>query len=263
ELGKTGHKVKLFGLGGGSTVAKLDERDEAVEIINKSLDSGVNYIDTSHIYGENGGSEKNIGEVMKDRRDEVFLASKTGSRDYDAVMRECETSLERLQTDQLDLYQHHAVDNDEAIEKTFADDGAMKAFKELHDQGMMRYFGVTGHSSRFLIKALERFDYDCVLISLNPADLCMQHSDYIEEFFELAREKEVGVIGMKVINKGSLLKRGITMEKAMRYTLSFPVSAVVVGITEPWQIEENVRIAKNFQRLDEQALEELEDDMNG
>ena len=102
-LGRTGFQVGLFSLGGEATVQIRERRDKAVEIIHRALDLGVNYIDTAPTYG-GGGSEENIGEVMRSRREEVFLASKTGNRTYDGTMRLIEQSLERLQTDYLDLY---------------------------------------------------------------------------------------------------------------------------------------------------------------
>ena len=98
-LGKTGHNATLYSLGAGgdsnSTVNQRHLRDKAVNIVNRALDLGVNYIDTAPRY-EAGDSERNIGEVMAERRDEVFLATKTRKRFYDDVMRECEESLERL-----------------------------------------------------------------------------------------------------------------------------------------------------------------------
>ncbi len=116
KLGKTGYDVKIFGLGGETTIEKRGEKEKAVEIINKAIDLGVNYIDTSHMYG-GGGSEKNIGEVMAERREEVFLAIKTFRRDYDGAMRDFVQSLQRLQTDYVDLYQHHFVRSEEKMEQ--------------------------------------------------------------------------------------------------------------------------------------------------
>jgi aryl-alcohol dehydrogenase-like predicted oxidoreductase len=105
-LGKTGYQVTIYGLGGLFTLARHDRHDEAVEIVNRALDLGVNYIDTSALYGA-GASELNIGTVMRERRDEVFLASKSHDYTYDGTMALVQQSLRRLQTDHIDLYQHH------------------------------------------------------------------------------------------------------------------------------------------------------------
>ena len=102
-LGKTGEQVTIYGLGGLFALAKHDRHEEAVEIVNRALDLGINYIDTSALYG-NGASELNIGTVMKERRDEIFLASKSHDYTYEGTMALVEQSLRRLQTDHLDLY---------------------------------------------------------------------------------------------------------------------------------------------------------------
>ena len=115
-LGKTGVEVSIYGLGGLYTVSKHDLRDEAVEIINRAIDLGVNYIDTSARYGA-GASELNIGMVMKERRDEVFLATKSHDDTYDGTMALISQSLRRLQTDHIDLYQHHQIGRITHLEK--------------------------------------------------------------------------------------------------------------------------------------------------
>jgi hypothetical protein len=107
-LGNTGHQVTIYGLGGLFTPSKHDQHDEAVKIVNRAIDLGVNYIDTAAWYGT-GASELNIGTVMQERRDEVFLASKSHDYTYDGAMALCDQSLKRLQTDYLDLYQHHLI----------------------------------------------------------------------------------------------------------------------------------------------------------
>ncbi len=114
KLGKTGHLVSIFSLGGESAVERSNRPAEAESIVNRALDLGVNYIDTAPIYGV-GGSESNIGRVMAYRRKEVFLATKTGERSYDGTMRQVEKSLARLKTDYLDLYQLHDMQTREDL----------------------------------------------------------------------------------------------------------------------------------------------------
>src|SRR5512134_1853223 len=107
-LGSTGHRVRLFSLGGQATLEQPDKDEEAAAIINRALDLGVNYVDTAAAYGR-GISQRYIGEVMKARRREVFLASKTHDRTRDGSLRLLEESLRLLQTDHLDLWQLHNV----------------------------------------------------------------------------------------------------------------------------------------------------------
>ncbi len=257
RLGKTGFDVPIFSLGGQATIEQRGHRDDAVRIIQRALDLGVKYIDTSHIYG-GGVSEEYIGEVMKERRDEVFLATKSRDYTYDGTMRVAEQSLKRLQTDHIDLYQHHNVSADGGLRQVLGPEGSFKAFEKLQDEGVIKYRGISGHSPRILQNAIQQEHFDCVLITLNPANMSMQDTDHMTAFMETAVKKEVGVIGMKVVGRGQLLQRPITMKLAMRYTLSFPVASVIIGITVPEQLDENVRIAREFESMNDSEIAELE-----
>ncbi len=261
RLGKTEHEVSTFSLGGVSTMSREGERDAALEIINHALDLGVNYIDTAADYGA-GVSETHLGEVMKDRRDEVFLATKAHVYDYDGVMRMCEESLERLQTDYVDLYQHHRVQDIELLDRIAQPDGALPAFERLRDEGVVRHIGITSHTPHVMTEALERHDFECVLITINPAHMVYgtpYNADDLTTFLATAAEKDVGVIAMKVVNNGDILARGLTAEEAIHYALSRQaVSTACLGITEVNQLDENVAAAHTFQQLSEGELEELE-----
>lgn len=116
---------------------------------------------------------------------------------------------------------------------------------------MIRYIGVTGHSSRLLADALEDYPYDTALITLNAARAVMDDPEHLERFFRVAREREVGVIAMKVVERGALIERGLKMEHLLPYVLSHPVSTAIVGITDIAHLEQNVRIARAFQPLSE------------
>jgi len=255
-LGKTGRQVSILGLGGLFTVARHDRHDEAVEIVNRAIDLGVNYIDTSAWYGT-GASELNIGTVMRERRDDVFLASKSHDYTYDGTMALFQQSLKRLQTDHLDLYQHHFLGALGQLEQLRQKNGARQAFERLRDEGVIRYIGVTGHSSRVLADALEDYPYDCALITLNAARAAMDDPEDLDRFFRLAQEKEVGVIAMKVVERGTLIERGLEMGQLLPYVLSYPVSTAIVGVSELVHLEENVRIASAFEPLSEGEMAEI------
>lgn len=256
SLGKTGCQVTIYGLGGLFTVARHDHHDEAVEIVNRAIDLGINYIDTSALYG-NGASELNIGTVMRERRDEVFLASKSHDYTYDGTMALVQQSLRRLQTDHLDLYQHHFLGELGQLEQLKQKNSARQAFERLRDEGVIRYIGVTGHSSRVLADALEDYPYDCALITLNAARAVMDDPEDLDRFFRLAQEKEAGVIAMKVVERGSLLERGLGIQQLLPYVLSYPVATAVVGISDVSHLEENVRIASAFEQLSEEEMAEI------
>jgi aryl-alcohol dehydrogenase-like predicted oxidoreductase len=255
-LGKTGRQVSILGLGGLFTVARHDRHSEAVEIVNRAIDLGLNYIDTSAWYGT-GASELNIGTVMRERRDEVFLASKSHDYTYDGTMALVQQSLKRLQTDHIDLYQHHLLGGLGQLEQLKQKNSARQAFERLRDEGVIRYTGVTGHSSRVLADALEDYPYDCALITLNAARAVMDDPEDLDRFFRLAQEKEVGVIAMKVVERGTLIERGLAMRQMLPYVLSYPVSTAIVGISALSHLEENVRIASAFEPLSEEEMAEI------
>jgi len=255
-LGKTGYEVTICGLGGLFALARHDRHDEAVEIVNRAIDLGVNYIDTSALYGA-GASELNIGTVMRERRDEVFLASKSHDYTYDGTMALVQQSLRRLQTDHLDLYQHHLLGGLGQLEQLQQKHSARQAFERLREEGVIRTIGVTGHSSRVLADALDDYPYDCALITLNAAREVMDDPEDLDRFFRLAQEKEVGVIAMKVVARGALLERGLGIRQLLRYVLSYPVSTAVLGISDVSHLEENVRIASAFEPLSEEEMAEI------
>ncbi len=261
-LGKTGHMVGIYSLGGQASLETPGKEDISVKIINRAIDLGINYIDTAAGYGRAtasitkedamGTSERNIGQVMKYRRKEVFLASKTHDRTYDGSMRLLEKSLKNLQTDHLDLWQVHNVRGAEIdnIDKFFASDGVVKAMEKARDQKMVRFIGFTGHENPDVLKAMaERYQFDNVLVALNAAD---KHYDpFIEKFLPTAVSKKMGIVGMKIPARDRIFAHGgiITIKEAMEYVMSLPVSTIIIGIDDIPELEENIRIAQNFKPL--------------
>jgi aryl-alcohol dehydrogenase-like predicted oxidoreductase len=258
-LGRTGHRVRLFSLGGQATIEQHGTRDESVAIINRAIDLGVNYIDTAAAYGR-GISQTYIGEVMGTRRDEVFLATKTHDRTRDGSLRLLEESLRLLQTDHLDLWQLHNVRTDEQIDLIFGKGGAIEALQQAREEKIVRFLGITGHFDPApLMRGIRQFDFDTILMALNPAD--RHHLSFTEELLPLAKEKNMGVIGMKIPARGRIFREGgiTSMNDAMSYVLSLPgVSTVIVGCDNVQQLEENISIAANFRPLPEAELARIE-----
>src|ERR1700742_2501137 len=205
NLGETGYKVGIFSLGGQAAAEKPNNFDVAVPLIERALDLGVNYIDTSSIYGgPQRWSEQYVGRVMKTRRSEAFLATKTKERTRDGSMRMIERSLELLNTDHVDLWQLHDIGLPEDVDAIFAKGGAMEALIEMHDQKVVRYLGVTGHyRPEALIDTVNRHNFDTILMALNAADTHI-HS-FSDKLLPLVVEKQMGIIGMKVPSRGRLL----------------------------------------------------------
>ncbi len=257
-FGRTGHHVKLFSLGGQATLEKPGTHDESIAIINRAIDLGVNYIDTAARYGS-GISQAYIGEVMKTRRSEVFLASKTHDRTRDGSLKVLDESLRLLQTDHLDLWQLHNVQNDAQLDTIFGKDGAIEAMQKARDQKMVRFLGITGHfDPDVLLRGIQRFDFDTILMALNPAD--KHHMAFTEKLLPAANEKKMGIIAMKIPARGRLFRPdGIsTMKDAMSYVLTLPVSTVIVGCDNVQHVEQNVQIATSFTPLPAAEMARME-----
>lgn len=277
NLGRTGYKTGIFSLGGQAALERPNNDAAAVPIIDRALDLGVNYIDTSSIYGgKDRWSEHYVGQVMKRRRNEAFLASKTKERTRDGSLRMLEESLKLLNTDHLDLWQLHDIGLPEDVDAVFAKGGAMEALLQAREQKLVRYLGVTGHfRPEALVQSIQRFPFDTILLSLNAAD--KYHYSFLDELLPLAVEKQMGIIGMKVPGRGRLLsswtppplerqKRSwegaviattpgpLTMREAMSYSLTLPVSTVIVGCDAIAQLEENVQLARDFTPLSEKQM---------
>ncbi len=258
-LGKTGFAVSIFGLGGGGIFHLADRKDEVIQIIHRALDLGVNFIDTAPTYGD-GISERQIGEALEGRRSEVFLATKTLDRTYDGTMRLVEQSLKNLRTDKLDLYQIHGVRDREEAESIFSGGGVLEAMEQLKGEGVIGHIGITGHRNPEPLRyALDRFEFDCALFPLNPAEVHFQ--SFQEGLLPLAEEKNAGIIAMKVPAYGRLLRQGgvESMKQALNYVYTLPVDTAIVGVSSISQLEENVEIAKSFSPYSPEEMKNLED----
>jgi aryl-alcohol dehydrogenase-like predicted oxidoreductase len=255
-LGRTGHHVTLFALGGEGVLRTHGRMAEAGAVIHRALDQGVNYCDTAPAYA---GSMDYYGAALGERRAEIFLASKTADRTHDGSLRILDDSLRRLRTDHLDLWQLHDLRTRADLNRIFAKGGALEALIQAREEGRCRFLGVTGHHDPvILLEALRRFAFDTVLVALNAADV--HRLSFIQSVLPEAARQGMGVIGMKVLGQGVLLSRGgFTAREAMSYVLSLPgVSTVVIGCQTPAEVDENARIAREFAALDEDALRELE-----
>lgn len=257
-LGRTGHNVRLFSLGGQATIEQPNTDAESDAIINRAIDLGVNYIDTAAAYG-GGISQVYIGRVMATRRNEVFLATKTHRRSYDESMQLLEQSLESLQTDHLDLWQLHNLSRTEQLDQIFADDGAIHALDKARGDGTVRFLGFTGHNNpEVLLECMRRFDFDAVLMALNPAD--KYHRPFMDELLPEANRRRMGVIAMKIPARGRIFRPGglTSMAESLTWTMSQPVSTVIVGCDNVGQLEENISIAANFQPLNSVQMAAIE-----
>jgi hypothetical protein len=281
NLGKTGYKVGIFSLGGQAALEQANNFDRAVPLIERALDLGVNYIDTSSIYGgPERWSEQYVGKVMAHRRSEAFLATKTRERTRDGSMRMIDRSMELLDTDHIDLWQLHDIGTLTDVNAVFAKGGAVEALLEMQQQKVVRYLGITGHyRPDALMECIRRHPFDTILMAMNAAD--PHHFSFNQELLPLAVERQMGIIGMKVPGRSRLLSSWtppsieaqkhswegmtiqtttpgtLTMRDAMYYTLSRPVSTVIVGCDTIAQLEENVHLAREYTPLSDGQTAQL------
>jgi aryl-alcohol dehydrogenase-like predicted oxidoreductase len=241
--------VPLVGYGTAPLGKTLISRSRAVECLNRAIDLGITYLDTSPDYG----SEPHVGEVMRTRRDEVFLATKVNRRSKDGVLDELKQSLDKLQTDHVDLIQVHAVNAWADLEQALAPDGAVAALEEARDQGLVRFIGITGHARpEILGEALRRYRFDTVLVALGAADRLVTSPETF--LLPVAQERRVGVIAMKVLGHGEFKERDL----ALRYSLSLPgVSLAIIGMDSVDQIEEIAALAAIYKPLAEDEDQRL------
>ncbi len=275
SLGKTGFKVGVLSLGGQATIEIPGMEEESERIMHRAIDLGVNYIDTAASYGR-GLSQANIGRVMRTRRSEVWLSSKTHDRTYDGSMRLLEESLESLQTDHLDTWQLHNVRLQDQLDQIFADDGAIRAMVRAKEEGMVRTIGITGHYEPLvLLDAIKRFPFDLILLAVNAADV--HYLSFKNYLLPEVQRQGLAIVGMKVATRGRMLSSWtpppieeqparlatprpgtINIREALTYNMSLPVSTTIIGVDNVAQIEENVAIASEFSPLSEAEMQEIE-----
>lgn len=278
-LGRTGVEVPIIGFGTGSKFQKAYEgrEDEAVQVLSRAVDLGITWLETAHIYGKDGLSEKLIGRVLKTRRKEVFVTTKIHDRKYDDIMRQVEISLKRLQTDHIDLLHVHWLKADEADllgQKGYS----VETFYKLREQKVVRFIGVSSHDQPVeMTRFIERYDFDCVQLVLNaamqgvvppkgvPGPAWRLAPEVSNPSFEAttvpaAQKKNMGIIAMKTLGYGNLL--GMSPEKAdaqtlMRYAWSLPIASAMVGMTSIEEVEQNVRWASTFQKMPREDMQKL------
>jgi aryl-alcohol dehydrogenase-like predicted oxidoreductase len=248
-LGRTGHNVSVLALGGVKYNFLPDA--EAAAVVSRAIDLGVNYIDTAHSYGE---SERKIGLVMPERRGEVYLATKSGARDRAGMAADIEESLRRLQTDRLDCVQIHDLKDEADLAKALGPDGAVKAIEEFRAAGQVRFIGVTGHRDpHVLAKALTEYPFDTILCAMGAIHEAVRPFQGV--ILPVARERSVGVLGMKVLAYAFLADHA---ERALRFVMGTEgIAAAVVGVDSIEQLEFNVRVARELTPLDQDQRADL------
>lgn len=254
-LGKTNARVSILAYGCGSSFSEYGTKDQALATLTRALDLGITYIDTAAAYG-NGQSERIAGELMKTRRKEVWLATKIRERGYDQFLRLVDESLARLQTTQVDLLHIHDLQGMEDLAAIESPQGALKALYRIRDEKKARFIGITSHKDPAVLRAaLERHDFDCTQMSLNPALRGAEGEGCFESLaLPVALRKKMGIIAMKVFAQARYKAPAASL---MGYALSLPIGTAAIGMPAPKALEENVRVAGSFQPLPDAEMKRL------
>ena len=261
-LGKTGEKVSAIGLGGWHLGLPTVDEQLSLRIVRSAVDRDVNFMDNSWDYNA-GTSEIRMGKALRDGyRDKVFLMTKIDGRSKKEATRQLDESLRRLQTDRIDLVQHHEIIRFEDPHRIFDDEGANAALVDARAAGKLLYIGFTGHKDpRVHLHMLEvarehDFSFDTVQMPLNVMDA---HYRSFEKLVlpELVKQK-IGVLGMKSMANGIILKSGtVTPVECLRYALNLPTSVVITGCDSMKILEQAVETAHTFRRMSSAQVKAL------
>jgi aryl-alcohol dehydrogenase-like predicted oxidoreductase len=260
-LGRTGEKVSAIGLGGYHIGEPKDE-EEGIRLIRAAIDRGITFMDNCWDYHD-GGSEVRMGKALRDGyRDKVFLMSKIDGRTKQSATKQLEESLRRLQTDHIDLMQHHEVIRIEDPDRIFLEDGANAALLEAQKAGKIRFIGFTGHKDPFVhLRTLEladqnEFRFDAVQMPLNVMDAHFR--SFEKQVLPVLKDREIGVLGMKPLASGAIPRTGaVTAIECLHYALSLPTSVVITGMQDMKTLEQGLEAVRTFQPLNPEQIAAL------
>jgi aryl-alcohol dehydrogenase-like predicted oxidoreductase len=255
-LGRTGERVSAIGLGGWHLgFSNLDER-LSIRIVRSAIDRGITFLDNSWDYND-GASETRMGKALRDGyRQRAFLMTKIDGRSKAEAQRQLDESLRRLNTDHIDLVQHHEILRYEDPHRIFDDEGAHQTLVEARKAGKIRFIGFTGHKDpRIHLHMLEvaqahGFVFDTVQMPLNVMDA--HYRSFERLVLPELQKQNIGVLGMKSLGNGVILKSGtVTAIECLHYALSLPTSVVITGVESMDRLEQAFEAARTFRPLSE------------
>jgi predicted aldo/keto reductase-like oxidoreductase len=261
-LGNTGESVSVIGVGGSHLGSKDVDEKLAIRIIRSAIDNGITFLDNSWDY-HNGTSERRMGKALRaGYRERAFLMTKIDGRSAGSAKRQLDESLRRLQTDRIDLVQHHEIIRYEDANRICDREGAQRALEEARKAGKLRYIGFTGHKDPhihlYMLQLAREHGvrFDTVQMPLNVMDA---HYRSFEKLVlpELLKQK-IGVLGMKSMGDGIVLKsKTVTATECLHYALNLPTSVVITGIDSMKVLYQALEAARSFQPLAEAEVNVL------
>ena len=261
-LGRTGERVSAIGLGGWHIGLKAVTEDLSLRIIRNAIDRGINFLDNSWDYNE-GASEIRMGKALRDGyRRKAFLMTKIDGRSKSEAARQLDESLKRLQTDCIDLVQHHEVLRFEDPHRIFDDEGAQAALVEAQQAGKLRFIGFTGHKDpmihRYTLAVAQEhgFTFDTAQMPLNVMDA--HYRSFARQVVPELVKQNIGVLGMKSMGNGIILKSGtVSAIECLHYALNLPTSVVITGIDSLKILDQAFEAARTFTPMTEAQVQAL------
>jgi predicted aldo/keto reductase-like oxidoreductase len=242
RLGRTELMVSVVGFGG--LIIPRISHDEAIQVIRRAIDFGVNLIDTAKSYGD---SEEKVGAAIADKRENCIITSKSLSDNIDDLMADINLGLKRLNTDRIELYQLHNVSTSKKLEKTLMPNGLIDGLKQAKKEGKINFIGFSGHNKGIIAEAIKTNEFDFMEMPINVVD-----RNVWREVLPLALERDMGVIAMKPLAGGALTDISPEMTSlALRYAVQQNISSAVVGMRSLTEVESNVQAGLNYKPLSE------------
>ncbi len=264
RLGRTNLQVSQVGFG-GTWIAELSQ-EEAVKVVRRAFDLGINYFDTARWDGD---SEEKIGAALENVRERCIIATKTGSRTKRESLDDFGASLKNLRTDHIDILQLHGIDDEKTLAKAMGEDGSMQTCREARRAGLVDFIGITGHKPRVLAKAVETGEFDTVLVPINVVT-----RQALEELLPAAKAHDVGVVAMKPLSAKTsnlitcLYRPSLSLvsqepeltallggsadeqvDSLLRYVLSQDISAVIPGLRGIHEVEVAAKAGSEYRGL--------------
>jgi hypothetical protein len=259
-LGRTGVRIPRIAIGLGSRFCTIERAEDAYDLLNYALDNGLYYWDTAWAY-ENKKlgftSEERLGEVLKTRRNEIFISTKVTSRDPDEAMRQIEASLKRLQTDHVDMLKIHDIQSPD-MTKLSEKGSLIDVISKLKEQGITRFIGYSGHTEAEAMKFMaDKGVFDSMLMAMNHWNIATNPQKRQELAIPAAKAKGMGVMLMKVVRPREAIKE-LDAKDLVRYALSLKgPDGIVLGMDSLEVVKSNLEILRNFKPFNDAKMQEM------
>ncbi len=247
---RTNKPLTVVGLGGEGVLRTTGMKDQAREVIQAAVDQGITYYDSARVYKDSELYYGAFWETHPEKREQIFHTSKSAQRTRQGALEDLSQTLDRLKTSYLDLWQIHDVRDEQDLDLISKKGGALEAFIQAREQGLVKHIGVTGHHDPgILTRAIEQWPVDSVLMPVNPVEEII--GGFLTQTLEAAHKKGIAIIAMKVLGGKHYIapEMGITAPLLVRFALSHDITLAIVGCSSVDEVSDLVQAGKADQKL--------------